>query len=51
MPAESLAYLYRQLRYASRVGIRQIAGYLPLFEAVLNLFTLMMGRLFYMNLM
>jgi len=35
--AAALAYLYIQLGYASRVGIRQIAGYLPLFEVLLNI--------------
>jgi len=31
----TLAYLYRQLGYASRVGVKQIAGYLALLEVLL----------------
>jgi len=34
--AVALAYLYRQLGYASRGGIKQIAGYLPLLEVLLK---------------
>jgi len=34
--AVALAYLYRQLGYASRVGVKQIVGYLPVLEVLLN---------------